>query len=267
MATLTTGVVNAGFPDSGATVQVPRGTMSYFAVVNSTIPISFLTQESSRFVLDQPSFTTDTRTSITYNNAFATDYKMTGVGFFSQVNSVNFIVETVPIRQVEMSTNPFYYANTLKVNSSINESQVKTIGFYGPVVAQPVIPDLREYVVDPATNYNNINNNGIIQVVPDHTQMFTMDNATFNQSLDTRQYIGQTTFAESKIFALNVKDTFTNQNSPVQIVLNNVSEKIVDQNTNSGRIDSSAVQPKGTEKGNIGFAQAFGNTTIVGKWF
>ena len=94
-----------------------------------------------------------------------------------------------------------------------------------------------------------------------------MSNSSFNQTLSTRQYVAQNDITEPSIFTLNVTNTSYGQNSPIQVAINNVTTKLVEQNNNLGRIGSTAIQPKGSEAGNIGFAQAFGNTTITGKWF
>jgi hypothetical protein len=94
-----------------------------------------------------------------------------------------------------------------------------------------------------------------------------MDTTTFNSTLGTRDGKVILSVSEEPISVINVSSRSVNINSPAIIVTNPTPVLAVDQNTNSGRIDTTRIQPKGTEAGNIGFAQAFGNTTIVGKWF
>ena len=57
MATLTTGVVNAGFPVSGAPAVIKRGAVSYFSVVKKTTQ---LFNDVSLAGVPQTTFTTET---------------------------------------------------------------------------------------------------------------------------------------------------------------------------------------------------------------
>lgn len=270
MATLTTGVVNAGYPVSGAPAVIPRGAVSYFSIVNSACPLVNATNVRVS-VFAQTDFTdTTARKSLVYNNPITNMATVRVAQYTPIVKNVAFVtysIETTRVLQVDVDTNPFYLANTVTVKSAVNETKEGTVGFYHKVAEHKYITLLKNIAVDPATNYNNIYNNGVLVNTFAESKVATMDNASFNQSLSTRQYVGQVTLDEPNIVSLNVLNSSTNQNSPKQVVLNNVTNKIVDQNTNSGRINSSAIQPKGSEKSNIKFAQAFGNTTIVGKWF
>lgn len=313
MATLTTAVVNAGYPTSGAPLQVPRGTTSFFSVVKNVS--QYYDNNSLRATVPQTDFTASTaRNSLVYNNP-VTFVALVGTTPYQSVVKYVAYTESKPIIQVEMKTNPYYYANVRPVNSSVNETKEGTVGFYHKVAVHSFATTSTELVVDPKTNVtaNSINSLTITSVSEE--PVVVMDNKSFNTTLSTRQYIGQTsvneeqiftipfyhkianissvsslpvsvmntttfnqtlgtrdsklitTPSEETIFVLNVANTSTNQNSPAQVVLNNISTRIVEQNNNLGRINSTAIQPKGTEAGNIGFAQAFGNTTIVGKWF
>jgi hypothetical protein len=313
MATLTTAVVNAGYPISGAPLQVQRGTINYFSVVKN---ISQLYDNNTlRDTVPQTDFTSNTaRNSLVYNNP-VTFVALVGTTPYQSVVKYVAYTESEPIIQVEMKTNPYYYANVRLVNSSVNETKEGTVGFYHNVAVHSFATTSTELVVDPKTNLaanainsltltsvneepiavmNNANFNqnlGTRSVLQQDSgnvvQIFTkpffsgvannitgtisvasvMDTTTFNKTLGTRDGKLITTPSEEPIFVLNVANTYTNQNSPAQVVLNNVSTRIVEQNNNLGRLNSTAIQPKGTEAGNIGFAQAFGNTTIVGKWF
>lgn len=236
MATLTTGVINAGFPVSGAPAVIKRGAVSYFPVVKNASQL------------------------VNNINVGVTRY-------FSVVKNQTFAAETAEVATVDVKTNPYYLSDIVKINSTINEAEVATTGFYHIIVPHTFATTSIAPIVNPNTNLTANSINSLTITVPNEDQVSVMDPVSFDMSLSTRQVTAQVTFSEPDIFALDVKDTYTNQNSPVQIVLNNVSSKIVEQNNNLGRIDSSAIQPKGSEAGNIGFAQAFGNTTIVGKWF
>ena len=264
MATLTTAVVNAGFPVTGAPAIIKTGAVSYFSVVKKT---SHLFNDNSVPGLPQTNFTTNTRTSVTYALPVTFVLEVGVTPFFSVVKNQTYNAETPEVITVDVTTNPYYLTNILKVNSSINESEVATTGFYHKIVPHSFVTTSFAPIVDPNTNLTANATNSITIVTPDEGSVSVMDSTLFNMSLQTRQLTVQNTLTEPEIFALNVKDTFTNQNSPAQVVLNNVSAKVVDQNNNAGRINSSAIQPKGSETGNIGFAQAFGNTTITGKWF
>ncbi len=264
MATLTTGVVNAGFPVSGAPAVIKRGSVPYFSVVKKTTQ---LFNDTSFAGTPQTSFTTQSRTSITYALPVTFETEVGVTKYFAVVKDQTFAAETTEVLQVDVRTNPYYLTNILKVNSTINETEVGTTGFYHIIVPHTFSTTSIAPIVNPNTNLTANSINSMTISVPNVDVVSVMDPASFDLTLSTRQIGTQDTLSEPEIFALNVKDTYTNQNSPVQIVLNNVSSKIVEQNNNLGRIDSSEIQPKGSEAGNIGFAQAFGNTTIVGKWF
>lgn len=237
MATLTTGVVNAGFPVSGAPAVTKRGSVPYSPIVKNAAQL--------------------------VNNI-----NVIGVTrYFSVVKNQTVAAETTEVLQVDVKTNPYYLANILTINSAINETEVATTGFYHIIVPHTFAAASIAPIVDPNTNLTANSINSIAITVASEEAVSVMDSTFFDMSLSTRQLVAQVTISEPDIFTLDVKDTYTNQNSPVQIVLNNVSTKLVEQNNNLGRIDSSAIQPKGSEAGNIGFAQAFGNTTITGKWF
>lgn len=264
MATLTTAVVNAGFPVTGAPAVIKRGAVSYFSVVKNSTQ---LFNDKSVAGIPQTNFTTDTRKSVTYALPVTFALEVGVTPFFSVVKNQTFNAETTTVTTVDVTTNPYYLANILKVNSSINESEVGTIGFYHKIVPHSFVTSSIAPIVDPKTNLSANSINSMTIVTIDEGSVSVMDSSLFNLSLSTRQLTVQNTLSEPEIFTLNVRDTYTNRNSPAQVVLNNVSAKIVEQNNNAGRINSSAIQPKGSETGNIGFAQAFGNTTITGKWF
>ena len=266
MAALTTGVVNAGFPTSGAPLQVKRGAMSYFSVVKNVTPT--YDNNTLRGTAPQTDFTSTTaRKSVTYNNSITFEKLVGTTPYQSVVKNVSFIAETPEVLTVDVKTNPFYLANILTVNSTVNETTEGTVGFYHKISSQTFSTLSIAPVVDNSTNLQNKNNNGIMVNTLNEPDVVVMDNASFDQTLSTRQRVAMNVITEPSIFTLNVTNTSYGQNSPAQVVLNNVSTKIVEQNNNLGRIGSSAIQPKGSEAGNIGFAQAFGNTTITGKWF
>lgn len=314
MATLTTGVVNAGFPTSGAPLQVPRGTSTgFFSVVNNVSQT--YDNNSLRATIPQTNFTTSTaRNSLVYNNP-VTFVALVGTTPYQSVVKYVAYAESEPISIVARANNQSYYANVKQQNSAINETKEGTVGFYHKVVPHSFSTTSFELIVDPKTNItaNSINSltitavseepivsmsnstfsqilgtrSGIVQTVSNESKIPTipffsvvanniigsvtkssiMDTTTFNKTIGTRDSKLITTPNEEPIFVLNVANTYTNQNSPIQVAINNVATKLVEQNNNSGRIGSSLLQPKGSEAGNIGFAQAFGNTTITGKWF
>jgi len=266
MATLTTGVVNAGFPTSGAPLQVKRGAMSYFSVVKNVSQT--YDNNALRGVIPQTDFTTTTaRKSATYNNSVTFEKLVGTAPYQSVVKNVSFIAENPEVLTVDVKTNPFYLANVLTVNSTINETDVGTVGFYHKISSQTFNTSSIAPIVDNSTNLQNKNNNGILVNTISEPDVAVMTNSSFNQTLSTRQSVVQNDITEPSIFTLNVTNTSYGQNSPIQVAINNVTTKLVEQNNNLGRIGSTAIQPKGSEAGNIGFAQAFGNTTITGKWF
>lgn len=266
MATLTTGVVNAGFPTSGAPLQVQRGAMSYFSVVKNVSQI--YDNNSLRGIVSQTNFTTTTaRNSVVYNNSITFEKLVGTTPYQSVVKNVSYNAESPEVLAVDVKTNPFYLANILTVNSTVNETDIGTVGFYHKIVPHTFSTSSIAPIVDNSTNLQNKNNNGIMVNTVAEPDVMVMDNASFNQTLSTRQYVAQNDIVEPSIFTLNVTNTSYGQNSPIQVSINNVTTKLVEQNNNLGRIGSSAIQPKGSETGNIGFAQAFGNTTITGKWF
>lgn len=317
MATLATGVVNAGFPTSGATVQVQRGTTPNFLVVKAAQQV--YDNNTLRAVIPQTNFTANTaRASLQYNNSVTFVAKVGTTPYQSIVKNVSQTSNDTSniIKAVDTKTNPYYLINILKASQvNTNESKVGTTGFYHKVAPHTYTTTLTQLAVDPKTNLaaNSINSmtitcvndepiavmdnskfnqtlgtrSGVVQLTPSEEPIFTipffhkvtnnptgnnvpvsvMVSTTFNQTLGTRSGITITTPNEEPVAVFNINNSVTNLNSPIQLATQPKPALIVEQNKNSGRIDSSAVQPKGTEAGNIGFAQAFGNTTIVGKWF
>ena len=266
MATLTTGVVNAGFPVSGAPAQIKRGALMYAQVVINANQI--YDNNSLRATIPQTDFTTTTaRNSLVYNNPVTFEKLVGTTSYQSVVKNVAYVPENPEVLTVDVKTNPFYLTNILTVNSTINETDVGAVGFYHKIVPHTFSTLSIAPIVDNSTNLQNKNNNGILVNTISEPDVAVMNNASFNQTLSTRQSVVQNDITEPSIFTLNVTNTSYGQNSPIQVAINNVTTKLVEQNNNLGRIGSTAIQPKGSEAGNIGFAQAFGNTTITGKWF
>ena len=310
MATLSTAVVNAGYSNAGAPTVTKRGTTAFFAVTKSVAPVVGPGLSLTSFPFNDFTTRNSLRVVIPTTQVVPGTTK-----FLGTVKSVGFTAEAPEVQTVDVKTNPYFLQGILKQSAPNNESEIGTTSFYHKIVSYSFGTNSSMISVDPKTNSvaNSLNTRIITSV--NEEPILVMNNSTFNQTLSTRQYVGQspvtqsvmgttpfyskianitfseyepiqvmntTTFNttlgtrdgkiitsvnEEQIFVLNVSNTSTNINSPAIVVTNPKPVLAVDQNTNSGRINTTAIQPKGTEAGNIGFAQAFGNTTIVGKWF
>lgn len=285
MATLSTLVVNAGYSNAGAPTVTKRGSATYFSVTNSVVPLAGVGPSTTAVKF----FATTMRAG--YDNEIPevqpVDVKTNPYYLLGIVNS------SAPNNESEVGTTPFYHklanysftsgssmvsvdpkTNTLanSLNSRtiivVNEEQIFVINN----TSFDTTLSTRQYLGQDPVTQSNILTTPFYSKIANFTYseaepIQVMNTTTFNTSLGTRDSKVITSVNEEQIFVLNVSDTNTNKNSPAITVTNPKPVLAVDQNTNSGRINTTAIQPKGTEAGNIGFAQAFGNTTITGKWF
>ena len=201
MATLTTGVVNAGFPVSGAPAVIKRSSVPYFSIVKKTTQ---LFNDTSFAGIPQTSFTTQTRTSITYARPVTFELEVGVTGYFSVVKDQTFAAETAVVATVDVKTNPYYLSNILTINSAINETEVGTTGFYHIIVPHTFATTSIAPIVDPITNLTANSINSMTISVPNVDVVSVMDPASFDLTLSTRQIVAQVTTSEPNIFALDV---------------------------------------------------------------